>query len=100
MLSAQGKNGRLLAAWEAKPSDGPFLCPGCKQGAILKKGHIKTHHFAHAPGEFCPYWEYHRGESQVHLGAKNVHGPLGEIPLFYAPHSFWFTELEIDNSDA
>ncbi|EFH85310.1 DnaB-like helicase C-terminal domain-containing protein [Ktedonobacter racemifer] len=32
--------------------------------------------------------------------AKNVHGPLGEIPLFYAPHFFGFTELEIDNSDA
>jgi hypothetical protein len=30
-------------------ADGPFSCPGCRSELILRKGKIKTHHFAYNP---------------------------------------------------
>ena len=71
MLSARGKNGTIIA-WNAKQDDGPFLCPGCRQEVILKKGYINIHHFAHKPGAECPYNDYHQGESSLHLSAKKA----------------------------
>lgn len=71
MLSAHGKNGTVIA-WEAQQEDGPFLCPGCRQSVILKKGYINVHHFAHKPGAECPYSDYHQGESLQHLGTKKA----------------------------
>jgi competence protein CoiA len=69
MLSACGKHGWIIA-WDATHHDGPFLCPGCRQEVILKKGYVNVHHFAHKPGVECPYSDYHQGESSLHLLAK------------------------------
>lgn len=69
MLSARGKNGTIIA-WDAQLKDGPFLCPGCRQKVILKKGYVNVHHFAHTQGSECPYSDYHQGETTLHLRAK------------------------------
>ncbi|SED73817.1 Competence protein CoiA-like family protein [Rhizobiales bacterium GAS191] len=44
-----------------------FVCPGCGDPVILKKGEIVVHHFAHYPGSVC---EYGTGETLAHMTAK------------------------------
>lgn len=70
MLAASDPQGQRVYAWDVTKSDGPFHCPGCRSPVIAKQGYIKAAHFAHEAGAACPYAEYHRGESDVHLGAK------------------------------
>lgn len=66
MLSAQNSNGDILAS-EAVKEDGPFTCPMCGGIALLKKGRVKIHHFAHKPPTDCAYGA---GESEAHRKAK------------------------------
>jgi len=107
MLSARGKNGAVIA-WEAQQDDGPFLCPGCRQPVILKKGYINVHHFAHKPGTECPYSDYHQGESLLHLRAKKeiydtlkVHPDVSRLQLerYLGPVrpdiSFFFKDIPV-----
>ena len=42
-------------AYQASPSDGPFVCPTCRGEAILRKGITRVDHFAHdAPRQASP----------------------------------------------
>ncbi|NQU77676.1 competence protein CoiA, partial [Candidatus Falkowbacteria bacterium] len=45
----------------------PFYCQCCKDLVILKKGQIRTHHFAHKPPVTC---EYGVGETEKHRQCK------------------------------
>lgn len=47
---------------------GPFLCPECKCETILKKGRIKSPHFAHKPPFSC---QFGTGEKEFHRKAKD-----------------------------
>jgi len=77
MLSARNKQGDVLA-WEVSKDDGPFTCPSCKDGVLVKKGRIKTHHFAHIPPTNCAYGV---GESEVHRKAKaEIYEALSKHP--------------------
>lgn len=66
MLSAMNESGQVLASSVSK-SDGPFTCPMCLGDVLVKKGHVKTHHFAHIPPSDCAYGQ---GESEAHRNAK------------------------------
>lgn len=66
MLSAMNETGYVLASRVTKDS-GPFTCPMCKGGVVVKKGHSKIHHFAHIPPTDCSYAV---GESERHRRAK------------------------------
>lgn len=46
-----------------------YHCPGCRQEVTLKKGEKVIHHFAHKPPVTCAWAA---GETQAHLGAKNL----------------------------
>lgn len=67
MLVAQRQNDTRVIAWKTQKSDGPFFCPVCHAGVILKKGTVREHHFAHQPPVFC---QYGAGETELHLRAK------------------------------
>jgi competence protein CoiA len=54
-------------AQDVDKSDAPFSCPVCGRETILRKGRVKTHHFAHKPPVLC---EYGKGESEAHRQCK------------------------------
>jgi competence protein CoiA len=62
----QRDNKKALAPDESK-SNSPFVCPRCAAEVILKKGSVKTHHFAHWPPVLC---EYGQGETEEHRKCK------------------------------
>jgi hypothetical protein len=47
-----------------------YICPCCKKPAILRKGQIRRHHFAHRSDSKCAL--YSSGESEIHKAAKTV----------------------------
>jgi competence protein CoiA len=67
MLSAYNRFGKQVVAWEAMKQDGPFACPDCRQGVIVKKGSVVVHHFAHVSPSACMTG---KGESIEHWLAK------------------------------
>jgi len=56
-------------AWTEEKSQGPWVCPECARAALLRKGRIKSHHFAHKPPVLC---EYGRGETEAHRKCKTA----------------------------
>jgi len=60
---------KKVLAWDEAKSNRPFSCPRCADEAILKKGTIKVHHFAHKPPVTC---EYGRGETERHRQCKST----------------------------
>lgn len=67
MLVALSDDGRV-EAYEA--DKGPaYRCPNCHQIVVLKKGRIKTHHFAHKPPVNCSWG---KGETHEHREAKKL----------------------------
>lgn len=49
-----------------------YICPGCGESVILRKGDVNIHHFAHKPGERdCKFYE-HPGEGEIHKMAKHI----------------------------
>lgn len=72
-------NKKVLAA-DAIKSERPFFCPRCEDDAILKKGTVKIHHFAHKPPVTC---EYGQGETEQHRRCKmDVYEGLKECSRF------------------
>lgn len=69
MLTAQDRQGNTRLAREATKHDGPFTCPECTNTVVLRKGYIKTHHFAHKPPVQC---DYGSGETELHHRAKQA----------------------------
>jgi len=78
MLVALKPDQSRCIAFEAVKEEGPFHCPYCVGEAILKKGEIREHHFAHKPPYNC---QYGAGESQIHYRIKR------EIYLALTAHS-------------
>lgn len=69
-----------VSASDAEKSDRPFFCPRCEDEAILKKGTVKIHHFAHKPPVTC---EYGLGETELHRKCKmDLYEGLSEISRF------------------
>ncbi|WP_211828685.1 competence protein CoiA [Kistimonas asteriae] len=67
-----------VIARSSKKVEGPFYCPGCKREVNVKKGAIKTHHFAHKPPYKC---RYGAGESDAHRNCKEtIFNKLCELP--------------------
>ena len=49
-----------------------YICPGCGESVILRKGEINAPHFAHKPGERrCEFYD-HPGEGEVHKMVKHI----------------------------
>lgn len=49
-----------------------YICPGCGESVILRKGEINAPHFAHRPGERrCEFYD-HPGEGEVHKMVKHI----------------------------
>ncbi len=42
----------VIAASESR-SNGPFLCPECRETVLLRKSSVRTSHFAHSPKSLC-----------------------------------------------
>ena len=79
----------VVEAASAEKKDGPFQCPVCAETAILRKGQLQIHHFAHEPPTECAYG---LGESEEHRRCKkevweslrlslNVSDATLEVPL-------------------
>ena len=66
MLAAKNLGGYVLASQVTKEY-GPFVCPMCEGGVVVKKGRINIHHFAHIPPSTCVYGQ---GETGAHRNAK------------------------------
>lgn len=62
------QNGMRIEATDAQRG-GEFICPNCVKSVILKKGRIKTHHFAHKPPTVCTWAS---GETEAHLRGKRI----------------------------
>lgn len=67
MLVAKDNNGEAKIAWVTEKKEAPFYCPECEEEVRLRKGKVRTHHFAHIPPVTC---QYGVGESEIHLKAK------------------------------
>lgn len=69
MLVAINTQKERCYAWSSEKKDGPYFCPAptCREELILKKGNIRTHHFAHQATEAC---NYSKGESELHHKCK------------------------------
>ena len=65
MLVAKVAGNRIEAAIALKGQD--YHCPHCGEAVILKKGRIRTPHFAHKPPVSC---SWAKGETAAHLEAK------------------------------
>ncbi|PHM39288.1 putative competence protein [Xenorhabdus mauleonii] len=65
MLTALQNNKIIIARDAQKPGD--FHCPECFEPLTLRKGSIKTHHFAHRSSSNCGYG---KGESERHMDLK------------------------------
>lgn len=66
MLTAITRVGFQALARDVERDDGPFVCPGCSEPVVIKKGLQKAHHFAHV-SDACSYG---LGESDEHHSAK------------------------------
>jgi competence protein CoiA len=66
LLTATDENNNHVLAWETEKG-GRFYCPECRGDLILRKGEIKTHHFAHRVEHGC---DYGGGETELHREAK------------------------------
>ena len=62
----QKDNVKVFARHSTK-LESPFFCPSCNREVNVKKGNIKTHHFAHKPPSTC---EHGQGESDAHRKCK------------------------------
>jgi competence protein CoiA len=68
MLSGiQNANNSKVFARNVTKADAPFSCPGCHGELTVKKGNIKTHHFAHKPPFNCSRGQ---GETEAHRKCK------------------------------
>lgn len=61
-------NGQRIEADEAE-KDPEYTCPNCRKIVVLKKGRIRTHHFAHKPPVNCAWG---KGETHEHREAKKL----------------------------
>jgi competence protein CoiA len=70
MLTAiRTSDGYKIEARVSEKTDGPFQCPKCHREAIIRKGLVKIHHFAHKPPVLCSYGA---GESELHRRCKQA----------------------------
>lgn len=69
MLTAIRSDSQKTLAQDANKIDAPFTCPECNKNVILRKGLIKTPHFAHKPPVTC---QYGQGESEEHRKCKQA----------------------------
>lgn len=67
ITSIRYSDGQKVVARDSQKQDGPFFCPKCQREAILRKGRVKVHHFAHKPPVVC---QYGQGESEFHRVCK------------------------------
>ncbi len=68
MLSARRKSdGQIVSAYFSSKSQGPFSCIDCGDELILKTGHKRLNHFAHANPVAC---KFAAGESDLHRRCK------------------------------
>lgn len=69
MLTAIQENSqKKVNALSVEKEASPFSCPECGTNVILKKGLLKTPHFAHKPPVTC---DYGSGESEEHRRCKS-----------------------------
>lgn len=66
MLVALDGEGNPRIARDTEREAGPFCCPSCRQATIIRKGQIKSHHFAHERDKGCIF----SNESQEHYEVK------------------------------
>jgi len=66
------ENNQLVLAKDANKQT-EYICIGCKEDLIFKKGEINTPHFAHKPHSNCLYFCNNSSEeSQIHKTAKQL----------------------------
>ena len=54
-LTALNIDNKVVFAHNVSRKDGPFRCTFCHSDMVLRKGEVKTHHFAHKKDSNCPY---------------------------------------------
>jgi competence protein CoiA len=67
LCAVQISNGVKVEARATTRADAPFACPKCEKEVVIRKGHIRVHHFAHKPPVTCAYGT---GESEAHRRCK------------------------------
>ena len=66
MFKALNGDGEPVCAEDAKAGEA-YRCPVCGKAVRLRKGQVKVAHFAHLPGEECPYGEDGDYMSEWHM---------------------------------
>ena len=69
LCAMRGTDKEKVEARIITKESGPFYCPSCEEGLILRKGMVKVHHFAHRPDAAC--W-FGLGESESHRVCKTA----------------------------
>lgn len=54
-LTALNIDNKVVFAHNVGRKDGTFRCAFCHSDMVLRKGEVKTHHFAHKKYSNCPY---------------------------------------------
>jgi competence protein CoiA len=79
MLTAIKDRHKVIAR-DVERNQAPFICPGCNSEVVLKKGLLKTHHFAHKASCNC---QFGQGESELHRQAKQeIYDNLCQVDWF------------------
>ena len=60
-------DGEQVVAGNEEKNRGPFTCPSCKDGVVLRSGTLRMAHFAHKPPVTCSYG---KGETEAHRQCK------------------------------
>lgn len=73
LVGALNKETNKLVLAKDAYKQNEYICIGCKEDLIFRKGEVKIPHFAHRPHSKCLYFCNHTSEeSQIHKTAKEL----------------------------
>lgn len=73
LIGAINKNTNQIVLAKNASKNEEYICIGCKEELIFKKGDVRIPHFSHKPNINCSFFNNSNGEeSQIHKTAKNL----------------------------
>jgi uncharacterized protein YkuJ len=72
LVGALNKETKQLVLAKDADKQTNYICIGCKEDLIFRKGDVNIHHFSHKPHSKCLYFSNSSEESQIHKTAKKL----------------------------